>query len=281
MPVEVFLMVVGAALLHATWNAVVKSGTDRLGLIKLFCGTQLVLSLCLVPFVDVPDAASWPYLFASTVFSTGYLLLLSRAYQTGELSLVYPLARGVAPLVVAGVSAGVLGEHLSRPSLIGILLIAIGIMSLALTRGMAGLRDHRSILLALATGGLIGGYTLLDGLGARAAGSAHSYFVWVSIVAALLTMGAIHGLQPSQREPLGRRGRQAGILSGLIGYLCSWLIIWAFTLAPIALVSALRETGIIFAVIIGVVFLKERLNLARLASIATALVGATILKVSR
>lgn len=281
MPVEVFLMVLAAALLHASWNALVKSDGNRLALIKVLAGTQLVVSLCLVPLVDMPAAASWPYLVASAVVSTGYMLLLNLAYRAGDLSLVYPLARGIAPLLVAIVSIMLLGEDLSRASQIAVLLIGLGITSLALTRGTAGLRDPRPVLLALGTGGLIATYTVLDGLGARAAGSAHGYMVWVSILAALLTIANVVWLQHGTQASVSRRSLRAGIASGLISYTSSWLVVWAYTLAPIALVSALRETGIVFAVIIGVVFLKERLNVARLVSIATTLIGTTVLKVSR
>jgi drug/metabolite transporter (DMT)-like permease len=281
MSLEVFLMILGAALLHATWNAVVKSDGDRLALIKVLCITQLVLSVCLAPFVAVPAPESWPYLVASPVLAVGYFVLLSRAYHVGDLSLVYPLARGVAPLIVAVISVSVLGEHLNRASQIAILFIGLGITSLALTRGAAGLRDPRPALLALGTGGLIAGYTILDGLGVRAAGSVHGFMVWVQIITTVLTIACVHWLQHGRRAPITRRSRNAGVATGVISYISSWLILWAYTLAPLAMVSALRETGIVFAVIIGVVFLKERLNLARLASIATTLIGTTILKVAR
>jgi drug/metabolite transporter (DMT)-like permease len=281
MPVEVFLMVLAAALLHATWNAVVKSNGDRLALIEVLVGAQLALSLCLLPFVDMPAPAGWPYLVASAAFSTGYMLLLNRAYHVGDLSLVYPLARGVAPLAVALVSLGVLGEELSRANQIAVLLIGVGITSLALTRGAGGLRDARPVLLALGTGGLIATYTLLDGIGARLSGTAHGYMVVVTILQALLTLAVANALRRGPRVRVSGRTLRVGIASGLVSYLASWLVVWAYTLAPIALVSALRETGIVFAVIIGVVVLKERLNLARLASIATTLLGTTLLKVSR
>src|SRR5688572_4515311 len=101
MPIEVFLMVLAAALLHAIWNAVVKSNGDRLTLIRVFAWTQLAVSLGLLPFIDMPARAAWPYLAASPLFSTAYFLLLNRAYHAGDLSLIYPLARGAAPLVVA------------------------------------------------------------------------------------------------------------------------------------------------------------------------------------
>jgi uncharacterized membrane protein len=131
------------------------------------------------------------------------------------------------------------------------------------------------------TGGFISAYTIVDALGARAAGTAHGYMVWLSIITALLTIGCVQWLERANRRPVGQRTWNGGIVSGLLSYGSSWLVIWALTLAPMAMVSALRETGIVFAVIIGVVFLKERLNLARLVSIMLTLVGTTILKVSR
>ena len=281
MSADVFVMVLGAALVHATWNALIKINGDRLALIKVMSSTQLVLSLGLIPFVEVPAAESLPYLLASPILNTGYMLFLNRAYQAGDLSLVYPLARGIAPLIVAVVSVGFLGEHLSHASQIAVLLIALGITSLALTRGAATLRDPRPVFLALGTGGFIAGYTIVDGIGARAAGTAHGYMVWISLLTAILIVGCVQWLQQGHRAPVSRRSRGAGIVAGIMSYGSSWLVIWALTLAPLALVSALRETGIVFAVIIGVVCLKERLNLARLASIATTLAGTTILKLGR
>src|SRR2546423_5075799 len=127
MSVDVFLMVLGAALVHATWNALIKNDADRLALIKVMSTTQFFVSLCLIPFIDAPAAASWPYLAASSVLNAGYMLSLNRAYQAGDLSLVYPLARGIAPLIVAIVSIAFLGEHLTRANQIAILLIALGI----------------------------------------------------------------------------------------------------------------------------------------------------------
>ena len=281
MPIDVFLMVLGAALVHATWNALVKTDRDRLALIRVMSFTQLALSVCLVPFVAVPAAESWPYLAASMVLCTGYMLFLNRAYQMADLSLVYPLARGAAPFIVAVVSVGFLGEHLGRASQLAILLMGLGITSLALARGAASLRDWRPVVLALMTGSFIGAYTIVDGLGARAAGSPHGYMIWLSLITALLIVGCVGWLQRGRRTPLSLRSRNAGITAGIMSYGSTWVVIWALTLAPLAMVSALRETGIVFAVIIGVVFLKERVNPARLASIALTLVGTTLLKLSR
>ncbi len=281
MRIEVFLMILGAALVHATWNALIKADGDRLALIKVMSSTQFVLSLCLVPFVALPARESWPYLVASPVFNTGYMLFLNRAYQAGDLSLVYPFARGIAPLIVAVVSIGLLGEQLGHTNQIAIMLIVLGTTTLALTRGPASRPDRRAVLLALGTGSFIAGYTIIDGIGARAAGTAHGYMVWISLFTGILIVGSVQWLQQGRRVTVGQRSQRTGIVSGLMSYASSWLVIWGLTLAPLALVSALRETGIVFAVIIGVVVLKERLNLARLASIITTLIGTTILKLSR
>jgi drug/metabolite transporter (DMT)-like permease len=281
MPIDIFLMVLGAALVHATWNALVKTDRDRLALIRLMSLAQLVLSVCLVPFVAVPAAESWPYLAASMVLCTGYMLFLNRAYQMADLSLVYPLARGAAPFIVAIVSVWFLGEQLSRTGMLAILLIGLGITSLALARGAASLSDWRPIVLALVTGAFIGSYTIVDGLGARAAGSAHGYMIWLSLITALLTVACVSWLQRDRRTALSPRSRYAGIAAGIMSYGSTWVVIWALTLAPLAMVSALRETGIVFAIIISVVFLKEQVNPVRLASIALTLVGTALLKLSR
>jgi drug/metabolite transporter (DMT)-like permease len=281
MPIEVFLMVLGAALVHATWNALIKTDGDRLSLIKIMSGAQIGVSLCLIPFVSAPATACWPFLLASSVLNTGYMLLLNRAYQSGDLSLVYPFARGVAPLVVATVSVTALGEKLTYFNQAAVVLIGLGITSLALTQRPTSLIDLRPVVFAIATGIFIAGYTIVDGLGARVAGSAHSYMIWLSLVTSIIIVACAHWLQRGQQVPIGRRTRNAGIAAGVMSYGSSWVVIWALTLAPITLVSALRETGVVFAVVIGVVILKERLSLSRLASIAATLIGTTVLRLGR
>lgn len=277
----VFLMVLGAALVHAAWNALVKADPDRLRLIKVMFATQFGFSLCLVPFVSVPARESWPYLCASAMLGAGYMLFLNWAYRIGDLSQVYPFARGVAPLIVAIVSVALLGEQMSYIGEVAVVLIALGVTSLALTRGAAGLREPRPVLLSFVAGGFVSAYTITDALGARTAGSPHSYMVWVSLLYAVLALGSFEMISRRRVTGIVGRSRRNGIVSGLMSYGSSWIAIWAFTLAPMALVSALRETSTVFAVVIGVVFLHERLSLTRLVSIATSLIGTTVLKLSR
>jgi uncharacterized membrane protein len=255
----------------------VKTDGDRLSLIKLMSTMQVVVSVLFIPFFSIPAADSWPYLVASSVFNTGYMLMLNRAYGTGDLSLIYPIARGVAPLAVSVVSIAVLGENLSHANQGAVLLIGLGITSLALTQRPTRLIDLRPFLLALATGAFIAAYTIVDGLGARASGSAHGYVIWLSLVTSILIVGCVHWLQQGRGRRVAQRTRTAGMMS----YASSWVVIWALTLAPLALVSALRETGVVFAVIIGVAVLKEPLSLSRLASVATTLLGTAILKLGR
>ena len=153
MSIGVFLMVLCAAAVHATWNALVKSDEDRLGLIRVMFLTQFAFSLSLVPFVVLPDRESWPYLCASAVLGAGYMVFLNWAYRVGDLSHVYPFARGIAPLIVAIVSTAFLGEQISEAGKIAVVLIALGIASLASTRGAAGLREPRPIFLSFIAGG--------------------------------------------------------------------------------------------------------------------------------
>lgn len=281
MPIEVFLIILCAAIVHAAWNALVKADGDRLKFLRIMLLTHVILSLFLIPFVSIPAAPAWPYLLASSVVSVGYVLFLAQAYRSGDLSHAYPLARGTAPLIVAAVSTLFLGEKLGLASQIAVLLIGLGITSLSLTRGAEGFRDLRMIGYALGTGAFIATYTLLDGLGARAAGSAHGYVVWLSFVASVAIVAVLFWMQRHDPAPASRRTRLTAIVSGFAAYAASWVVIWAMTVAPVPLVSALRETGIVFAVAIGVVFLKERLNLMRLASIIMTLIGTAMLKFSR
>src|SRR5262249_11721795 len=154
-------------------------------------------------------------------------------------------------------------------------------ISLALSRNPNGMADTRAIMFALATGTCTAGYTIVDGLGARTSGSAHSYMVWLSLVTSVLIVGVVNALQRGLRPTVSPRTSRAGIAAGIMSYGGSWVVIWAMTQAPLALISALRETGVVFAVVIGALVLKEAVSLKRLASIATTLIGTTMLRLGR
>ena len=281
MTTGVFALVLGAALFHAAWNALVKVNADRLVMIAIMMMSQLAVAVLVVPFVAFPTSESWPYIWASTALNTAYCVFLINAYRYGDLSHVYPISRGSAPLIVAVMSVAVVGEALTPQAGLSVALIALGIMSLTLTRGAEGFGDPRAILYALGTGLFIAGYTIVDGLGARLAESAHSYTFWVHLVNGIPITALALCLRRGQVFASVQKTWKLGVLAGIISLLAYWAVIWAMTQAPIALVSAVRETSMVFAVLFGVFVLKERLNLARLASITTTLIGAVMIKMSR
>ena len=281
MDLTVFLAVLFAAALHATWNALVKGNSD-----KILSMTAVVLghapfALLAMPFVPMPAMASWPYLAVGVALHLGYQLFLMFSYRIGDLTQVHPIARGSAPLIVAGVSIAFLGVQLSSSSLVAIAIIGCAIMSLVFVRSSDGLTNPRAAVMALATGCFIASYSLCDGLGARQAGTAVGYYAWLTLINAVLFALIIRVTKPGTLSQLPSRGRLIALIGGGASFFAYAIVTWAFTMAPIALVTALRETSIVFALIIGVVFLKEPLNLAKVASTMATLLGATILKSGR
>ena len=255
----VFLAVLAAALMHASWNAVVRVGLDRFNSILLLSMTQSALALAMLPFVPAPAAVSWPWVVTAGLLHTGYKLFLIRAYQHGDLSQIYPLARGAAPPIVAVGGVILLGERLPLTGWAAVALIAGGVALMALRGGSGvGRLSGQALGYALATAGFVAAYTLVDGQGARLAGSATAFAMWM-FVGDGLVMLAYAVVTRGPRAPLAvasawRTGLPAGALS-LGSY---WIALWAFTRAPVALVAALRETSVLFAMLIGVLVLKEK-----------------------
>ncbi len=281
MTTTVFLAVLFAAVLHATWNAVVKSGRDKtLSMAAIVLG-HAPFALVVLPFVPMPAPESWPLILVSTALHLGYQFFLLWSYRTGDLTQVYPLARGSAPLIVAVVSVGFLGVVLERLEIAGVVIIALGIVSLGLVRQQDGLRNPAATRLALVTGCFIAGYSLVDGLGARQAGTALGYYGWSTILNAIITTTILFFYDRSVLKHIPREGLRVLVIGGGASYLAYALVVWSFTQAPIALVTALRETSIIFALLIGVFALGERLSLSKVASTAIVLSGVALMRFGR
>ena len=277
----VFLAVISAACLHAVWNAVVKGGSDKhLGMTAIVVG-HAPLAIVAIPFVPFPAPESWPWLAGGIALHMGYQFFLLASYRVGDLTQVYPIARGTAPLLVAGVSVIFLGVELLPVEIAGVVAIGCGIMSLSLVRRQDGLHNPRAALLAFTTGCFIAGYSIVDGLGARLAGTAVGFYSWLTIVNATGFLLIMHFWQPGIVRRLLSEGRRAMLLGGSASFIAYALVIWSFTQAPIALVTTLRETSIIFALLIGVFFLKERLDLAKVFSTVITLAGAALLRLAR
>jgi len=264
--------------MHAGWNAIVKVGLDRFSSILLLSMVQGVLALCLLPFFAAPLAAAWPWLAASALLHIGYKLFLIRAYQHGDLSQVYPLARGTAPLIVALVGALFLGEVMTAGKTAAVAAIAIGVIVMSRAGGGLDRLPTKALLYALGTACFTASYTLVDGVGARLAETASGFTLWMfAFDATGMTCVALatRGRRVfSTLLPAWRGGLAAGGLS-LGSY---WIAIWAFTLAPLAMVAALRETSVLFAMLIGVFLLGERANPWRWASAGLILSGVALMR---
>ncbi|MDQ7984295.1 EamA family transporter [Pseudomonas sp. G34] len=279
METGVFLMVIGAAALHAGWNALLKIGLDRFltaSLIQIGAGIVALLAL---PFVALPDAAAWPWIILSALLHIGYNLFLSRAYQHGDLGQVYPISRGSSPLLVAALSVLLLGEVLPAGQWLGLGVLVGGIWLMAI-RGGHGKRSSGLLVNALLTALFIAGYTLADASGARANGDPLSYSAWLFAVNGLvMALVILCQRGPAVVSALGPHWR-AGLLGGAMSMLAYSIAIWAMTLAPVALVSALRETSVVFALLIGRLWLKESLPPLRAVACLVILAGVAMMKLA-
>lgn len=281
MAFPIMIAVLFAALLHASWNFLVKRNDDKhLSMSAVVLG-HTPFALAALLYAPWPRLESVPYLVGGVGLHVGYQLFLLASYRIGDLSQVYPLARGSAPLMVAGVSVALLGQPLSRLELAAVAAIAAGIMSLAWVRRSDGLRNGRAAALALATGGFIASYSLVDGLGAREAGTALGFYGWLSIANGLVFAAIMSIVQPGLVKRVVCRNWRLALGGGGASFLAYATATWAFTVAPIPLVTALRETSIVFALVLGVVVLKERLDLAKVLATLCTLLGVGLLRLSR
>jgi drug/metabolite transporter (DMT)-like permease len=270
------VLVLGAAFLHASWNALLKGGGDRFRAVVIMSIASAAASVPGLILLPAPAAASWPFLAVSAAVHVAYNCALVRAYAHGDLGEVYPVARGSSPLLVTLAAAVTAGEWPTSAALAGIVLISTGILSLA--RGWTAKASKAGIAAALVTGVLIASYTVLDGLGARASGNAGAYASWLFFLYALPMVFIYWSVRP-RGAPLFASGSAAlkaaaGGIASLVAYAA---VIFAATLAPLGEVSALRETSVVFAALLGRVFLRESLSLARFGSCAAVAAGAICL----
>lgn len=277
MPPTVFAVVVAAAILHASWNAIVKSAGEKFLTTILITATAAASALIALPFLPQPLPASLAYAAVSALFQIAYFLILTRAYQMTDMSQSYPLMRGSAPMLVALVSVFVLREPLSAAAWAGVLAVCCGIIAIAAT---AASGDSRGVRFALLNGVVIACYTLIDGLGVRRSGAPAAYTAWVVLLtgAPLSLWGIIR--TRARFLPYLKAHWPLGVAGGLATTISYGLALWAMTLAPIAVVAALRETSILFGTLIAGLILRERLGLVRIASACMIAGGAVALRLA-
>ena len=211
----------------------------------------------------------------------GYQLFLTASYKVGDLTQVYPIARGTAPLWVTAFSLFILGISFSALQYLGVLAIGVGLISLALVRRRDGLRNPLAAVFALITGCFIAGYSLNDGLGARVAETALGFYGWATLLNVTIFAVYIALAHPGVLSRLPKEGKMVFFVGGNASFIAYVMVVWAFTQAPIALVTALRETSIVFALMIGVFVLKERFDIAKFFATALTILGAVLLKIAR
>lgn len=274
----VFFLVLAAALMHATWNALIKSGGDGLVTTTVIMAVPAVPSAIALVFLPTLLPAAWPFLALSVVTHFAYYAVLLNAYRHGDLSQVYPIARGCAPALV-GIGAWLFAaETLSTIEMLGVLIVSGGIFSLSWRRrGTAGPSELKAIGFALLTALTIAIYLLADGMGVRRAGNALTYICWLMLLDAIpLTLFTLWRRRGRIREsfvPCLRLGLAGGTLAS-ISY---GITIWAMGVAPMAQVVAVRETSVIFAAALGALVLKEPFGRFRIAAAAVVATGAVLL----
>jgi len=277
----VFALVLGGAVMHAAWNAVVKGSGDPLISIALVTAGSGLAALLLLPFIGwtvAPEA--WLWIAGSALAHILYRLALVRGYAIGDMSLVYPIARGSAPLLTALIGIALLNETVSGPALAGILIIVTGVFGISTARrGLAMAKNSAAVGFALLTAMLITTYTYLDGFGARLSGNAAAYTMLLFIVDTPVMMAiALWRRGPNLVAAAFRRTSLICFGGGVLSFLSYWIAIWAMTKLPIPVVAALRETSIAFGALIAIIFLGERMTLLRTAATLAILSGAALLR---
>lgn len=270
-------LVLMAAVMHATWNAVVKVDGDRLMTMAVVISTTGLLAPLLLLAGPPPASESWPYIVLSALLNNAYFLFLIEAYRFGDLSYVYPIARGSAPLMVAAGAWGFADEYLSIAGLTGVIVISVGIISLVRGSGFKLGTEKRAVVFALLTGLMIATYTVVDGIGVRLSGNPAGFIGWLFILNPLPILAIALVRRRGQAWVYLRTNWRPAVLGGFLNLGSYGLSIWALTLGTMANVSALRETSVIIAAVIGTRMLGEAFDRRRVLAAAAVAFGVALI----
>jgi drug/metabolite transporter (DMT)-like permease len=282
----VVALLLAAALMHATWNALLKADrSDRLATFGVIMTTGTVMGLVAVPFLPKVEYAAWKFLAASVIIHVAYYTFLLKAYSYGDLSHTYPIARGLGPLLVALVSGQLIGEHLRVQDIAGVLLLSAGLVALALPlKGVVlapGGRHGLATLFAVLTGITIAAYIIADGMGVRSAGPSFehrlAYIAWLCVLEGpwLLVLALV--LRPQAAFSHVRRYWWRGAIGGVIANTGYGIAIYALALGPMAHVAALRETSVLFGALMGTLLLGEPFGRQRVIAAAVIVCGLVLM----
>jgi len=266
------LLMIASGSIHAVVNAIVKGGKDKMASRAMTDGSAAVILLPALLLVPLPHGA-WGWLAATAVVHALYLYALIRAYQVSDFSAAYPVLRGTAPLVTAGVTLGLLGEHVSTLAVAGIALIGVSMFVLAIGRHLSRAGFGWAVL----TGFTIAAYTVIDAAGVRAAPTPFSYIAWMFVTMGLVIVGLFAILTRGTLFASMRQQWRPGAIAGALSILTYGLALYALSIGPTAPLAALRETGMVTALVIAIVFLKERVTVGRGAAVLGILAGAGLI----
>ena len=278
MSLTVFIAVILAAFLHAVWNAMVKKGDDKYVSLTAIVLGHVPISIVVIFLTPTLSFQSIPYIFASAIFLAGYEWCLLSAYRLEDYTKVYPIARGTAPIFIIIISLFLFSLDISKFELIGVLVISFGIIILGF-QNIKTFKNYSAIVYAVATGIFISCYSISDGFGGRLSNSPLNYTAWLMILNAVF-FSILLKIMNMPRVPLKvlSEGKKIFFIGGTLSYIVYGTIVWAFTQAPVPLVAALRETSIIFALLIGTFFLKEKFTLLKVTATFIIFFGVVLLK---
>jgi drug/metabolite transporter (DMT)-like permease len=274
MSLGISLIVLLAAVLHASWNALLRAGSDRLWSMTVMCVAIAIVCAGASPFVSLPARTSWGYALLSALLHVGYNLFLVRTYRSGDLGQTYPISRGSSPVLVSIGAALFAGEFPDPVSAVGVMLVSGGIVSLAFQGRTMGLA---SLPYALGTGCFIGAYSVTDGIGVRLSGAPIGYTVWMCLLWGVMAPPVYAILRDWHSLFRGPREMVIAAGGGVVSLVAYGIVIFAMSLGPMGSVSALRETSVVFAAFIGRFFLHERLTTWRIGACCVVAVGAILI----
>ena len=275
---NIYLLVIFAAILHAIWNGMVKSYKNKIISVSAIVFGHVPIAAFVMLFLPLPTLESVPYIILSALIHQGYQYNLISAYKIGDLTKVYPIARGTGPIVATIISIIFLGLLITKFQILSIALICFGIIILGIFSERL-IKNNKVIFYSLATGFFIGLYSLVDGHGARISQSPLSFLGWSFILNAMIFPFVLKFM--GHKKVFSSVLKEAKLIfwvGGTLSYIVYGIVVWAFTKAPIPLVGALRESSIVFSVLIGFFFLKERITFLKIVSILIIFIGVALLK---
>ena len=270
----IYALVLIAAVTHATWNAMVKDSGDRLLMLTSIRVVGLAAGLVAAILVPAPDVESIPFLLAAAAFHYLYYLMMLNAYRVGDMSQVYPIARGAAPLLVALLAAVLAGEFLGPLSASAVLILSVGIFLLTLSGRHF---NRKAVIFAFLTGVAIAGYSVLSGLGVRRSNSLLGYIAWLEIATGLGMVSVAYVRRKSVLIAFARTHWRSGLVAGSLSVSGYAIALWAMSILAMAPVVALRETSVVFGAVFGAFFLGEGFAGRRVAAASIVLTGIVLL----